>query len=128
MAKHVLTDAVAGVYAATTVAAKAVVWIAVGLGFWVLPEATRRAAGGGDPRPVLGRGLAVIAGLSACALTIFAVVPELLLRTAFGARVRVGSGRAARRSASPTPCSRSATCASSSSSACTTASSCWCSP
>ena len=91
MAKHVLTDAVAGVYAATTVAAKAVVWIAVGLGFWVLPEATRRAAGGGDPRPVLGRGLAVIAGLSACALTIFAVVPELLLRTAFGGEYESGA-------------------------------------
>ena len=48
----------AGVYAATTVAAKAVVWIAVGLGFWVLPEATRRAAAGADPRAVLARGLA----------------------------------------------------------------------
>jgi O-antigen/teichoic acid export membrane protein len=84
MAKHVLTDAVAGVYAASTVAGKAVVWIAVGLGFWVLPETTRRAAAGGDPRPVLARSLTVVAALSACALTIFAVVPELLLRTAFG--------------------------------------------
>ena len=53
MAKHVLADSAAGVYAATTVAAKAVVWIAVGLGFWVLPEATRRAAAGADPRAVL---------------------------------------------------------------------------
>ena len=61
MAKHVLSETAAGVYAATTVAAKAVVWIAVGLGFWVLPEATRRAAAGADPRPVLARGLAVIA-------------------------------------------------------------------
>src|SRR5215213_798079 len=62
MAKHVLATTVAGVYAASTVAAKAVVWIAVGLGFWVLPEATRRAA-----------------------------VPELLLRTAFGADYESGS-------------------------------------
>ena len=91
MAKHVLSDAAAGVYAASTVAAKAVVWIAVGLGFWVLPEATRRAAGGGDPRPVLGRGLAVIVALSACALTIFGLVPELLLRTAFGAEYESGA-------------------------------------
>ncbi|HYI18243.1 MAG TPA: hypothetical protein VD836_06015 [Solirubrobacteraceae bacterium] len=91
MAKHVLTDAAAGIYAASTVAAKAVVWIAVGLGFWVLPEATRRAAAGGDPRPVLGRGLAVIAALSAGALTVFGVVPELLLRTAFGAEYESGA-------------------------------------
>ena len=38
-------------------------WIAVGLGFWVLPEATRRAAAGRDPREVLLQALAVIAVL-----------------------------------------------------------------
>jgi O-antigen/teichoic acid export membrane protein len=89
LAKHVLTASVAGVYAATTVAAKAVVWIAVGLGLWVLPEATRRAAAGGDPRSVLVRALLVIAALSACALTIFG--PELLLRTAFGPTYESGA-------------------------------------
>jgi O-antigen/teichoic acid export membrane protein len=91
MAKHVLTETAAGVYAATTVAAKAVVWIAVGLGFWVLPEATRRAAAGRDARPVLARALGVIAALSAAALLIFATVPELLLRTAFGADYESGA-------------------------------------
>jgi O-antigen/teichoic acid export membrane protein len=90
MAKHALSDSVAGVYAATTVAAKAVVWIAVGLGFWVLPEATRRAAAGADPRAVLARGLGVIAVIAACALTVFATVPSLLLRTAFGAEYETG--------------------------------------
>ena len=59
MAKHVLSDSVAGVYAATTVAAKAVVWIAVGLGFWVLPEATAPSRRGRRParraRPRAGR-------------------------------------------------------------------------
>jgi O-antigen/teichoic acid export membrane protein len=91
MAKHVLANSVAGVYAASTVAAKAVVWIAVGLGFWVLPEATRRAAAGRDPREVLLRALAVIAVLAAGALAIFAVVPELLLRTAVGADYESGA-------------------------------------
>ena len=90
MAKHVLSDSVAGVYAATTVAAKAVVWIAVGLGFWVLPEATRRAAAGADPRTVLARGLGVIGVISACALIVFATVPALLLRTAFGTEYETG--------------------------------------
>ncbi len=91
MAKHVLDNAVAGVYAASTVAAKAVVWIAVGLGFWVLPEATRRAASGRDPREVLLKALGVIAVLAACALAIFAAVPELLLRTAIGPDYESGS-------------------------------------
>jgi O-antigen/teichoic acid export membrane protein len=90
MAKHALSDSVAGVYAATTVAAKAVVWIAVGLGFWVLPEATRRAAAGADPRAVLARGLGVIGVVAACALLVFATVPALLLRTAFGAEYESG--------------------------------------
>ena len=92
VAKHVLTASVAGVYAATTVAAKAIVWIAVGLGLWVLPEATRRVASGADPRPVLAKALLVIVALSASALTIFAVVPELLLRTAFGRSYESGAG------------------------------------
>jgi O-antigen/teichoic acid export membrane protein len=90
MAKHALSDSVAGVYAATTVAAKAVVWIAVGLGFWVLPEATHRAAAGADPRAVLARGLGVIGVVAACALIVFATVPALLLRTAFGAEYEAG--------------------------------------
>jgi len=90
MAKHALSENSAGIYAATVVAAKAVVWIAVGLGFWVVPEATRRAASGADPRTVLARALAVIAALSACALTVFATVPGLLLKTAFGAEYESG--------------------------------------
>src|SRR4051794_27823877 len=90
MAKHALSDSVAGVYAATTVAAKAVVWIAVGLGFWVLPEATRRAAAGADPRSVLARGLGLIGVVSAGALAVFAAVPALLLKTAFGAEYESG--------------------------------------
>jgi O-antigen/teichoic acid export membrane protein len=90
MAKHALSDDAAGVYAASTVAGKAVLWIAVGLGFWVLPEATRRAAAGGDPRSVLLRALGVIGALSAVALVIFATVPALLLRTAFGAEYESG--------------------------------------
>ena len=91
MAKHALSDTAAGFYAATVVAAKAVVWIAVGRGFWVVPEATRRAAEGGDPRVVLGRSLAVIGAVSACALAVFAAVPALLLRIAFGAEYESGS-------------------------------------
>ena len=90
MAEHVLADDAAGVYAATTVAAKALVWIAVGLGMWVLPEAIRRAAAGGDPRPVLARALALIGVVARAALAAFAVVPRLVLRTAFGSEYESG--------------------------------------
>ena len=57
VAKHQLGVDAAGSYAAAAVAAKAVVWVAIGIGLHLLPEATRRAAAGLDPRPVLLRAL-----------------------------------------------------------------------
>jgi glycosyltransferase involved in cell wall biosynthesis/O-antigen/teichoic acid export membrane protein len=82
----------AGSYAAAAVAAKAVVWVAIGVGLQLLPEATRRAAAGLDPRPALLRALAVLAAVAAPALVIFALVPELLLRVAFGPDLTQASG------------------------------------
>lgn len=90
MARHALDEDTAGVYAAATVAAKFVVWVSVGIGLWTLPEATRRAAAGLDPRPVLVRALGVVAVIALPALAIFAVVPGLLLRIAFGADFESG--------------------------------------
>jgi glycosyltransferase involved in cell wall biosynthesis/O-antigen/teichoic acid export membrane protein len=84
VAKHQLGGDAAGSYAAAAVAAKAVVWVAIGIGLHLLPEATRRAAAGLDPRPVLLRALAILAVIATPALIIFAVAPELLLRVAFG--------------------------------------------
>jgi glycosyltransferase involved in cell wall biosynthesis/O-antigen/teichoic acid export membrane protein len=84
LAKHQLGDDAAGSYAAAAVAAKAVLWVAIGVGLHLLPEATRRAAAGLDPRPVLLRALGICALIAAPALLIFAVAPKLLLRLAFG--------------------------------------------
>jgi O-antigen/teichoic acid export membrane protein len=84
VAKHKLDGDAAGSYAAAAVAAKAIVWVAIGIGLHLLPEATRRAAAGLDPRPVLVRALAILAIVAAPALLIFAAVPDLLLRVAFG--------------------------------------------
>jgi glycosyltransferase involved in cell wall biosynthesis/O-antigen/teichoic acid export membrane protein len=84
VAKHKLTGDAAGSYAAAAVAAKAVVWVAIGLGLHLLPEATRRAAAGLDPRPVLLRALGVLAVVAVPALIIFALFSEPLLRIAFG--------------------------------------------
>ena len=49
VAKHELSAEAAGSYAAAAVAAKSVVWVAIGIGLHLLPEATRRAAGGARP-------------------------------------------------------------------------------
>jgi O-antigen/teichoic acid export membrane protein len=82
--RHVLDSHTAGVYAAATVAAKALVWIAIGLGMWVVPEASRLAAAGRDPRPVLIRALGLIAAVAVVALAFYAAVPKLVLHVAFG--------------------------------------------
>ena len=85
VAKHQLGGDAAGSYAAAAVAAKAVVWVAIGVGLHLLPEATRRAAAGLDPRPVLLRALGDPARSSPrrrCSSSPWR--PELLLRLAFG--------------------------------------------
>jgi O-antigen/teichoic acid export membrane protein len=92
MAKHQLGGDEAGSYAAAAVAAKAVVWVAIGIGLQLLPEATRRAAAGLDPRPVLLRALAILACVATPALVIFAAAPHLLLRVAFGPDLAQASG------------------------------------
>ncbi|MCW3016545.1 MAG: glycosyltransferase [Solirubrobacterales bacterium] len=84
IARHQLGSDRAGSYAVAAVAAKAVVWVAIGVGLQLLPQATARAAAGLDPRPVLWRALAILTVVAAPALLIFALVPELLLRTVFG--------------------------------------------
>ena len=90
MAKHVFDEDPAGVYAAATVAAKAIVWVAIGVGLWVLPEATRRVAEGHDPRSVLARALGLLVILAVPALALFAVIPGLLLEIVFGPEYRSG--------------------------------------
>jgi glycosyltransferase involved in cell wall biosynthesis/O-antigen/teichoic acid export membrane protein len=84
IARHQLGHDRAGSYAVAAVAAKSVVWVAIGVGLQLLPQATSRAAAGLDPRPVLVRALVVLAAIATPALIIFAAVPELLLRVAFG--------------------------------------------
>ena len=92
VAKHEMSGTIAGGYAAAAVAAKSVVWVAIGIGLHLLPEATRRAAAGHDPRAVLLRALALLAAVAAPALLVFAAVPGPLLRLAFGAGLAHASG------------------------------------
>ncbi len=84
VAKREMSSDAAGVYAAAVVAAKLVVWIAIGIGLHLLPAATRRAAIGLDPRRVLVRALGLLALVAIPSLAIFVALPETTLRLAFG--------------------------------------------
>ena len=82
--KHQATAEAAGSYAVAAVAAKAIVWVAVGLGLYLLPEAARRTQQGVDARPILGRTLALIAVAAIPMVVIYATVAEPLLELVFG--------------------------------------------
>ena len=84
LVKRTIGGEAAGAYAAAAVAAKAVVWVAIGVGLYLLPEATRKAGAGEDPRPVLLRALGIVAAVAVPMLLVYAVAPKLLLRLAFG--------------------------------------------
>jgi len=84
IARHELGEDRAGSYAVAAVAAKAVVWVAIGIGLQLLPQATVRATAGENPRPVLLRALVVMSVIAAPALLIFAVAPGVVLKLAFG--------------------------------------------
>jgi glycosyltransferase involved in cell wall biosynthesis/O-antigen/teichoic acid export membrane protein len=84
MVKRQIGGDEAGAYAAAAVAAKAVVWIAIGIGLYLLPEATKAARHGLDPRPVLARALAVVGAVAVPMLIVYALIPGTLLKLAFG--------------------------------------------
>jgi O-antigen/teichoic acid export membrane protein len=75
---------VASSYGATAQASKVPIWVAMGVGFYLVPEVSRRRAAGEDTRPVLAKSLGILAVAAAPCLLIYAGVPHLLLRLAFG--------------------------------------------
>jgi len=82
--RHQVAEVQAGAYAAAAVAAKVVVWTAVGVALYVIPEAAGRSAAGRGARPVLLRASAVVAAVAAPTLLVMALAPELVLRLGFG--------------------------------------------
>ncbi len=82
--RSLATERVASDYAAVSVAAKALIWVAIGLGMFLLPEASRRAEQGLDGRPMLARTLALTAAAGLAATVIFALFGETILELAFG--------------------------------------------
>jgi O-antigen/teichoic acid export membrane protein len=82
--KHEASGDAAGSYAVAAVAGKAIIWVAIGLGMYLLPEAARRAKQGIDPRPILLRTLGLIAACAIPMVLIYAVAAEPLLGAVFG--------------------------------------------
>jgi hypothetical protein len=70
-------------YAATAVAAKVLVWVAIGAGFYLVPETSRRHHAGEDARPVLARALGIVAVCAIPVLGIYALAAHQLLAAAF---------------------------------------------
>jgi O-antigen/teichoic acid export membrane protein len=85
-AKHQFTQHTATSYAAVAVAAKVLVWVAIGAGFYLVPEVSRRRAEGLDTRGVLVKALGIILVCAIPCLLIFVGAPHLLIKTAFGAK------------------------------------------
>ena len=81
--KHLASDDAAGDYAAAAVAAKAIMWVAVGLSLYLVPEAARRTHLGERATGVLARTLALIAVIAAPMVIVYTVAGELVLRVAF---------------------------------------------
>jgi O-antigen/teichoic acid export membrane protein len=90
--KHEADGDTAGAYAVAAVAAKAIVWVAVGIGMYLLPETARRSRGGEDARPILLRTLGLIALAGAPMVLIYAAAGEPLLRAVFGDDLTEASG------------------------------------
>jgi O-antigen/teichoic acid export membrane protein len=91
-AKHRFSTSVASSYGATAVAAKVLIWVAMGAGFYLVPEVSRRRASGEDPRPILARALGIIAVCCVPVLLIFAFASHPLIKAAFGAGKSHASG------------------------------------
>jgi O-antigen/teichoic acid export membrane protein len=91
-AKHRFSTSVASSYGAVAVAAKVLIWVAMGAGFYLVPEVSRRRAAGEDPRPVLARALGIVAVCAIPVLLIYAFASHLLIKLAFGADHTSASG------------------------------------
>jgi O-antigen/teichoic acid export membrane protein len=83
-AKHRFDSHTATSYAAVAVAAKVLIWIAIGAGFYLVPEVSRRRAEGEDTRPVLIKTLGIIVVAALPCLLIYTFASHLLISSVFG--------------------------------------------
>ena len=88
---HFFNTTVSGAYAQAAVAAKGVVWVAIGLGLYLLPEAAREAARGADARHLLTRTGALLMLIAIPILAVFSLFPEQLLTLVFGDQAKLAA-------------------------------------
>jgi O-antigen/teichoic acid export membrane protein len=81
---HFFDSDESGAYAQAAVAAKGAIWIAVGLGMYLLPEAAREAAEGKDARHLLGRTAALLSLVAVPMVLVYAVAGDQVLDIVFG--------------------------------------------
>jgi O-antigen/teichoic acid export membrane protein len=91
-AKHRFGTHVASSYGAVAVAAKVLIWVAMGAGFYLVPEVSRRRSAGQDPRPILARALGIVGVCAVPVLLIYAFGSEQLIKLAFGANKTIAAG------------------------------------
>jgi O-antigen/teichoic acid export membrane protein len=85
-AKHRFGTHTATSYAAVAVAAKVLIWVAIGAGFYLVPEVSRRRSEGVDTRPVLVRALAIVFVCAIPCLLIFVFGSHPLIAGVFGTK------------------------------------------
>ncbi len=88
---HFFNTTISGAYAQAAVAAKGVVWIAIGLGLYLLPEAAREAAKGADARHLLTRPTGLLMLVAIPILAIFGFFPEQILTLVFGDQAKLAA-------------------------------------
>jgi O-antigen/teichoic acid export membrane protein len=81
--KHRFSDETASAWTAAAVAGKGVMWVAIGLGFWLVPEAAKRVHSGTDPRRALERAMVGVLLIGLPALAVYAVAGTTLLDVVF---------------------------------------------
>jgi O-antigen/teichoic acid export membrane protein len=90
--KHEASEDAAGSWAVAAVAAKAIIWVAVGLGMYLVPETARRARTGVNPRPILLRTLALVVTAGVPMVLVYTVAGKPLLEAVFGDDLTLASG------------------------------------
>jgi O-antigen/teichoic acid export membrane protein len=89
--KHLGTSDEAGAWGAAAVAAKAIMWVAIGVALYLVPEVARRSRAGEDARGILVRTLGIILALAAPMVLVYAVAAGPLLRIVFDVRGSAGA-------------------------------------
>jgi O-antigen/teichoic acid export membrane protein len=85
-AKGLFTSHTAGVYGGASLVGRVIFYSGFAVVFVLLPKVSARAAAGRDALDVLGRSVLVTLAFCVVGITLYAVVPKLLLDVALGAR------------------------------------------